>query len=83
MPSPDGIENRIAELLAKQLNVEVPSPETDLIATGALDSLSFVEFLVLLEQQFGVKISLAELEIDHFRSVAQIAGFVASRPPAS
>lgn len=72
-------QNQIAQLLARHFNLEVLSPETDLIETGALDSLSFVELLVHLEREFGVKVTLAELEIDNFRSIAKVAEFVASR----
>ncbi len=65
------------ELFAADLNVEVPGPDTDLFEAGILDSLKFVELLVRLEDVFGRKFSLEELEIDSFRSVSRIAALVA------
>jgi acyl carrier protein len=77
------LESRIAGLFLNSLHVEVPSAETDLLATGVLDSMAFVELLVCLERTFGVVISLEDVEIDHFRSIRAIAGFVLHRAGAA
>lgn len=69
--------DQIAALFSDKLNLDVPSVETDLIETGVLDSLKFVELLVALEQEFGTHISLEEFEIDNFRSIAKITQYVA------
>jgi len=58
------------------MNLDVPSPDLDLIDTGALDSIAFVELLVRLEDAFGVRVSLDDLDIDYFRSIRSIAAFV-------
>jgi acyl carrier protein len=79
MPDTTQFEPRIAALFAGKLNVQVPSFETDLLDTGLVDSLTFVEFLAQLEQEFGIHVSLDDLELDHFRSIARIAGFVATK----
>jgi acyl carrier protein len=80
MPNPDhGLPERIGHLFAAALNVEVPSAETDLFDSGILDSLAFVELLLLLEREFGVSASVDDLEIENFRTVSRIAGFVAAR----
>jgi acyl carrier protein len=73
------IEHRLTSLFEKHLNVSVPSVETDLLETGALDSLSFVDLLLRLEEEFGTRTSVEDLEVENFRSIAQIAEFVASR----
>jgi acyl carrier protein len=67
---------RLRKLFLEQLNVEVPSVEIDLLETGVLDSLRFVELLMHLEKEFGVVVSVEDLEIDQFRSIARIAEFV-------
>jgi acyl carrier protein len=70
------LQAELATLFAKQLGVEVPSPDTDLQATGRLDSLRFVELLVQLEKRFGLRVDLDAVEVDHFRSLAAIAAFI-------
>ena len=72
------LHNQIIALFMEELNLEVPSIDTDLLETGLLDSLHFVELLLHLERKFGTEISLEKLEIDHFRSVAKIAEFIAN-----
>jgi len=79
MSERDAIERQITKLFLDSLHLEVPSPETDLLATGALDSMGFVELLVRLEERFGIAISLDTVEIDNFRSIRAIAEFVLSR----
>ena len=71
----------IGKLIAEKLLVEVQSPEDDLLATGVLDSLSLIELLLNLEQHFGMKIPLDELQIEDVRSVRSIANMVESKRP--
>jgi acyl carrier protein len=72
-------------LFLEKFGIEVPSVDTDLIDTGMIDSLAFVELLSHLEREFAVKISIEELDIDNFRSIAKIGEFMNQqtnhRPP--
>ena len=74
-----GIHQKLIELFAGKLNLEVSSVDTDLMETGLLDSLALVELLAQLEETFGVSISTDDLEIENFRSIASIAWFVVQR----
>jgi acyl carrier protein len=76
MSDPTTVQRRIAHWFRECLHLEIPSPETDLFETGVLDSLAFVELMLHLEQEFGVKMTLDHVEIDNFRSVARIAAFL-------
>ena len=73
----------ITRFIRETLLVEVASPEDDLLATGVLDSLTLIQLLVHLEEQFSLKISLDELEIDDLRSVNSITRLVQSRHHAA
>jgi len=73
------LEARIARLFAERLEVEVPSPDLDLFQTGVVDSLLFVKLLAILEEQFGFRLAFDELEIDDFRTLRDIARFVAAK----
>ena len=79
MPDTDGLQERIAGLLLDRLHLDVPSVETDLIDTGALDSMLFVELLAQLEAEFGLAIDLDDIEVSAFRSIRTIAEFVRER----
>jgi methoxymalonate biosynthesis acyl carrier protein len=79
MADTKNLESQLVRLFAEKLNVEVPSVETDLIDTGLVDSLAFVEFLAQLEAGFGIHVSLEDLEIDRFRTISSIARFIARK----
>lgn len=72
-------EQAIARLFVERLEVEVPAADTDLFETGILDSLRFVELLAVLEESFGMRVSVEELEIDDFRTLNRIAAFVSRK----
>jgi D-alanine--poly(phosphoribitol) ligase subunit 2 len=69
------LTQRISKLF-EMMNLEVPAEDADLFEAGLLDSLTFVELLVQLEEQLGVSVSLDQLEPDNFRSIQRIASFV-------
>ncbi|MGE0131184.1 MAG: phosphopantetheine-binding protein [Blastocatellales bacterium] len=71
------LKAKLAAIFTEHLNIEAPTGDTDLLAAGIIDSLALVELLLRLEQNFGVQISVDDLELDHFRSLDSIARFVA------
>ena len=79
MASNIATRDRITRLLSERIHIEVPSADTDLMESGLLDSLTLVELMTSLEEEFGISISFDEIELDNFRSVERIAQFVGQR----
>ena len=75
----DTLEQKISRILRDQLSIDVPAPDTDLIAMGALDSLALVELLLRIEENVGVAISVEELDLRDLRSVRSIGALLAKR----
>ena len=73
------LRQQISRLFADTLNRPVPSVDMDLFEAGVLDSCVFIELLLHLELDFGVRASAADLDLDRFRSISCIADFVAER----
>jgi acyl carrier protein len=73
------LRQQISRLFADSLNRPVPSVDLDLFESGVLDSGTFIELLLHLELDFGVRASAADLDLDRFRSISCIADFVAER----
>lgn len=71
--------SQVQGLLREQLLVDVDSPEEDLLSSGLLDSLALVQLLVSIEEGFGVRIALSDLQLDDIRSVSSIANLIANR----
>ncbi|WP_447985852.1 acyl carrier protein [Nitrospira sp. Nam74] len=78
MPADQTLYTSINSLLLEKLNLHAPDVNTDLIESGLLDSLGFVELTVHLEETFGIRIPMERLHIDNVRSIAAIAEFVSS-----
>jgi D-alanine--poly(phosphoribitol) ligase subunit 2 len=74
----DAIIKRLGAVFAETFHIEVPSPDTDLLETGILDSFQFVELLVQLEQRFGLRIKIDDIDLDDLRTLARIARLVAA-----
>jgi acyl carrier protein len=72
----------VSALFLDKLGIEVPSPESDLIESGLLDSLRLVELLLGIEASLGCRIPLDEVELDDLRSVRRIARLIEARAPA-
>ena len=68
--------DQISRLMLERVHIEVPTADTDLMELGLLDSLTLVELMASLEEEFGIHISFDEIELDNFRSVARMAEFV-------
>jgi D-alanine--poly(phosphoribitol) ligase subunit 2 len=73
------LRGEICELFASRLGLEIPAPETDLFDSGVLDSMAFVELLLQLENRYGIRLDLSEIEFDQFRSVDKISEYIAAR----
>jgi acyl carrier protein len=73
------IIDELSALFDEALHIEVPSPDTDLIDSGLLDSLQLVQLLLQIEERMGTRIPLDEVELDDLRSVARLAGLIAQR----
>ena len=68
--------SEISGLIAERLLVDVSAPEDDLLATGLLDSLLLIQLLASLEERFGIRVPLVELQIEDIRSIKSIARLV-------
>jgi len=73
-----------AQLIAffsEKLSVEISSIDADLVQTGILDSLALVELFAYIEKEFETEISLDDVEIEEFHSIAKIAEYVCAHSP--
>lgn len=79
------LATQVMTLLNDEMQLPVSDATIDLIEEGLLDSLVFVDLIARLEETFSVEIDLAELDLEAFRSVNEIAAYVAehTESPAS
>jgi len=70
------VEQQIRTIFNDRLQIEVSAVDQALFKTGILDSASFVEALVALEEEFCVQIALDRVDLNDFRTIAKIAHFI-------
>lgn len=70
------VVDRLQELFPTVLHVAPPQPTADLVDDDILDSLGLVELLVAIEEEFGIQIPFAEIEIDDIRTLERLAELV-------
>ena len=83
MTNANAIIERLGAVFVESFHIEVPSSDTDLLETGILDSFQFVELLYELEQHFGFRIKIEDIDIDDLRTLTLIARLVAANVEAA
>ena len=83
MSDTNTIIRHLGVLFAETFHIEAPSPDTDLLETGILDSFQFVELLFQLEQQFDFRVKIDDINLDDIRTLARIARLVAAKRGAA
>jgi len=78
-----GLVAEIQALFLEKLSIRIESPEADLFQSGIFDSMTLVEFILHLEEYYGLRFPMEELELDSVLSVVKIAELVASRKQAA
>ncbi len=68
--------SRVAAMVRSRVGIEVTDPDSDLLSTGIIDSLSFVTLLLAIEEEFGIDIDVVQMDLDDVRSIGRITAFV-------
>ena len=72
----DEIVPRLEAIFAGRLHMPAPSTDTELLESGLLDSLQFVDLLAAIERAFHIGIPLADLDFDRLTTLAGLAQLV-------
>ncbi|HEY2384639.1 MAG TPA: acyl carrier protein [Terriglobia bacterium] len=70
------VQQRIRTIFHDRLQIDAPAAGEDLFQSGILDSLSFVDMLVALEEEFTIQIALDQVDLADFRSIAAISDYI-------
>lgn len=61
---------------AKQAGTSVPDANSSLFKSGLLDSFSLVDFVTVLEESCGIKVSDSDLRPENFDTIAKTEAFI-------
>jgi acyl carrier protein len=68
----------IAERVLRQPKRAI-DPDMKLISTGVIDSMSLIDLVIFVEDQFGVTIEYSELNAESFDSLSDLAALIEKR----
>lgn len=74
----DAIRKFVSETFMVDFDVEA-TPETDLFEAGFIDSFGFVELVIFLEQEFGVKLDEEDFNAPAIGTLAGIQAITVQR----
>jgi acyl carrier protein len=81
------LEDRIRKMLVERLFMKISPGEIEenasLIEQYGVDSVSLLELVVGIEEEFGVAVADEDFSVEHFETVAALAEFVRAKTPAS
>ncbi|MAO64155.1 MAG: hypothetical protein CL666_04080 [Balneola sp.] len=70
------IQIKVTSTVCKTLTLETIAFEEDLIDTGVLDSLSLIQLMVALENEFNIRIEPEEIDFEDYRSVKAMTAMI-------
>ena len=79
-PEWDVLISELHGLFRNSLFIEVPSPETDLFHAGLLDSMALVHLILMLENHYGIRLSLEDVDVAAFSTTTGIARLLQNLP---
>jgi acyl carrier protein len=72
----DEFVRELEAIFAGRLHLPAPPADAELLESGLLDSLQFVDLLAAIERAFHVCIPLADLDFDRLTTLAGLAELV-------
>ena len=70
-------------MLFEERGISVPTPDTDVIDGGLLDSLALVELLLALEETFEVTIAFEQVDLQDLRTINRMARLMVGEPSSA
>jgi acyl carrier protein len=68
--------HRIRDFIGRHFGRHMPGDHEDMFAQGVVNSMFALELVTFLEGAFGIQVDNDDLELDNFRSVDALDGFL-------
>lgn len=69
------VRGQLLEFVTSLVDAE-PGPDEDYFELGLVNSLAALELVTFVEHRFGITVRVEDLDLDNFRTVNRLTGFV-------
>jgi len=73
------IHTSIKKFLARYFQDRALKDDEDIFADGTINSLFALQLVLFVESAFGITVTNEDLDIEHFRTINNIAAFVTQK----
>ncbi|MBF0201578.1 MAG: acyl carrier protein [Desulfamplus sp.] len=81
--NPEEITLKIKNFAGQYVNTDNIEADTDLFASGMVNSLFAMQLVLFVEKEFGIKVENEDLDIDNFKSLDAIHLFIQRKLPVA
>lgn len=74
-----GFKDKLRAFISEASGISDIEDSTELFSTGIVNSLFAIQLMMFIEKTSGSQISMEELDIDNFNSIASICAFVENK----
>jgi len=75
----ESIMTKAADFVSQYLNNAEVDHDVDLFATGMVNSLFAMQLVLFVEKEFALSVDNEDLDLDNFKSINAITGFVCKK----
>lgn len=80
IPQQEPLEQRLVHLVSERLLETQPGFDADSnLYDSGLDSMAIMQFLIIIEEEYGIALPEGELTRQNFSTVRNVAGLIRSR----
>lgn len=77
------IMGRVRDFLGQFISNTDVDPDENLFASGVVNSLFAMQLVLFVEKEFGIQVANEDLDIENFKSLNAIVGFIGSKSDAA
>jgi acyl carrier protein len=77
------IRDRIHAFVSAHLQAVAFADDDDMFGDGLVNSLFAMQLVQFLEQEFAIEVTNDDLDLDNFRSITAMTGFIARKTSAA
>jgi acyl carrier protein len=73
------LRNYIVTEIMHERDLSVLADDTALIEGGIIDSMSLIQLVLVIKEKFGVEVAEEELDIENFKTLNSLTGYILSK----